>query len=148
MIGKNALYTGAIIPFLGGIAALSGCSGDAQADASEAIASNPDNQEAAQMNEAVTVKSIEAEISDTIAKGSSVAEVEDFLSAKGYEHSELIDNAKLAHMGFDPDTYEMKAMIRDVRSTGMVSTGISMTFVFDREKLLIDQRVEEVNTGP
>lgn len=95
----------------------------------------------------VTVAGLKADLDAHLPPGSRSSEVEAYLAHKGIEHSGLTDMAKSAHMGFDPDTYEMYSMVRNVRRSFFVTTDIRAVFVFDREKKLLRTRVEEVHTG-
>lgn|GEM_PF-6511234 len=90
---------------------------------------------------------IEAEIAERLPKGTSSTDVEAWLGNKGLSHSGLIDNAKLAHMGFDPDTYEIKALIQASAKPALVRTDTQLTFIFDRERRLIEAQVAPVHTG-
>jgi hypothetical protein len=101
-----------------------------------------------------TVKSLSSEFQNNLPDGVGVDAVISYLNKTGYgdepgkyNSGDLIDNANNAHLGLDPNTYELKSIIRDVRKSMFVTTNISITFVFDREKRLTDIRVEEVHTG-
>lgn len=96
---------------------------------------------------AMTVNDWKSELDSRLVRGASAADVEAYLKAKGLENSGLIDNAELAHMGFDPNTFELKTMIRGTRKSLLVTTDLAATFIFDRDKKLIETRVEEVHTG-
>ncbi len=96
---------------------------------------------------------VSKELNSALPDGSSFDAVSAYLNNKGYNDGstisgdDLIDNATNVNMGSDPNTYELKSIIRDVRKSMLVSTSITMTFVFDREKRLIDIRVKDVHTG-
>lgn len=95
----------------------------------------------------ITTAALKAEVDARLAQGSTSSDVEAFLGGKGMTHSGLIDNSKLAHIGADPNTFEIKSLVRGTRSSALVTTDTPITFVFDREKKLIDTRVAEVHTG-
>lgn len=96
----------------------------------------------------VDVAGLKSELDAQLPTGSSSADVEGYLRRNGMTHSGLIDNAKLAHMGFDPNTFELKSIVRNTKRSTFVKTDIAVTFVFDRAKRLIETRVAEVHTGP
>ncbi|MEJ2409795.1 MAG: hypothetical protein P8Y58_05335 [Novosphingobium sp.] len=91
---------------------------------------------------------IKAEIAAQLPKHTPASAVEAWLATKGFAHSGLIDNASLAHMGFDPETYEIKALIHGPSKPALVRTDIQLIFIFDREHRLIETRVTPVHTGP
>ena len=95
----------------------------------------------------MTVATLRADIDADLAEGASPSEVEAFLTKKGIEHSSLYDNAKLTHMGGDPNTYEIGSIVRNTRRSLFVTTDIRAVFTFNREKKLIRIVVEEVHTG-
>jgi hypothetical protein len=99
-------------------------------------------------NKAMTAAELKMELDKKLAVGSSASDVERYLAEAGLEHSGLIDNAELAHMGFDPDSFEMKTIIRGARKPSLVTTDIAASFVFDRNKKLTAITVNEVHTGP
>lgn len=90
---------------------------------------------------------LRSEIDTRLPRGAPVHDVEAWLAAKGMEHSGLIDNAKLAHMGHDPDTYEIRSIIRGTGGIALVHTDTQLTFIFDRAQKLIEYRIASVHTG-
>ncbi|MCJ2188970.1 hypothetical protein [Novosphingobium beihaiensis] len=91
---------------------------------------------------------IKAEIAEQLPRHTPAAKVEAWLAARELPHSGLIDNTNLAHMGFDPETYEIKALIRGSAKPALVRTDMQLVFVFNRERRLIESRVTPVHTGP
>jgi hypothetical protein len=87
------------------------------------------------------------ELEARLPMGSSSDQVEAYLAEQGLSHSGLIDNAKLAHMGLDGETYEIKSIVRGGGGPALVRTDTSLTFVFDRARKLAQIRVEPVHTG-
>jgi hypothetical protein len=98
-------------------------------------------------NSNYSVESMQSELNKALPKGTDSAAVEKYLTDKGFEHSGIIDNADSAHMGADPETLELKSIIRETKKSAMATTDIAMTFTFDRDKKLTDIAVKEVHTG-
>ena len=95
----------------------------------------------------MTVATLKAEFDGNLPVGTPMAAVETYLAKKGMGSSGEIDNAKLAHIGGDPSTYSLKSMVRNTRKSLLVTTDISVSFTFDRDKLLRSIEVTEVHTG-
>lgn len=102
---------------------------------------------AAGKDRAVTVIALQTEFDQSLPKGTPLATVESYLKKKGFGSSGEIDNAKLAHMGGDPSTYSLETIVRNVRKSVFVTTDISVTFTFGRDRLLRSTTVKEVHTG-
>ncbi|MDZ7588199.1 MAG: hypothetical protein U5J78_03220 [Parasphingorhabdus sp.] len=133
-VKRRLVKIGIAISF--GIVALTGC-------AMEGSKPKPD------------VASISSELSAALPSGSSPSDVAQYLNAKGYNagrpfdpETDLIDQAKMAHMGKNADHFEMRAIVRNVRRTFWVTTDIQMIFTFDRQKRLLNIEVKEGHTGP
>jgi hypothetical protein len=94
-----------------------------------------------------TVESLQTELDRALPKGTDMAKVDSYLADRGFGSSGLIDNAEMAHMGFDPETYELRSIIRETGKSLLVTTDIAMVFTFDREKKLKNIAVNEVHTG-
>lgn len=102
-----------------------------------------------------TVESVRQELTAKLPIGSSAEQVIAYLNTAGFDFdggkytiADLSDNADSAHMGADPATLQMNAIIRDVRYFFPVSYSISVKFTFDHAKKLRRTDVEEVGTGP
>lgn len=97
---------------------------------------------------AMSSQQLQSQLESDLPLGQTAAQVEVYLKDKGYENSGLIDNAELAHMGADPDSFAIKSIVRSKGGAALVSTDVSMTFSFDRDKKLTAIEVKDVHTGP
>jgi hypothetical protein len=95
----------------------------------------------------VTVATLKSEFDNDLPVGTPMSAVEAYLAKKGIGSSGEIDNATMAHMGKDPSTYALKSIVRNVRKSAFVTTDISVSFTFGRDKLLQSIEVKEVHTG-
>ena len=95
----------------------------------------------------MTVATLKTEFDNNLPAGTSMAVVDAYLEKKGLGSSGEIDNATMAHIGRDPSTYELETIVRNVRRSIFVTTDISITFTFGRNRLLQSTKVEEVHTG-
>ncbi len=102
---------------------------------------------AAEKDRAVSVEALQTEFADNLPKGTPMSVVDDYLTKRGLGSSGEIDNAKMAHIGKDPSTYALETIVRNVHKSFFVTTDISITFIFGRDKLLQSINVEEVHTG-
>ena len=95
----------------------------------------------------MTVATLKTEFDNNLPAGTPMAVVETYLEKKGLGSSGEIDNATMAHIGRDPSTYELETIVRNVRGSIFVTTDISITFTFGRDRLLQSTKVEEVHTS-
>lgn len=102
---------------------------------------------AAEKDKAVTVSALQSELDSDLPKGTPMSVVDAYLTKKGFGSSGEIDNAKMAHIGKDPSTYALKTIVRNVDKSFFVTTDISVTFTFGRDKFLRSIEVQEVHTG-
>lgn len=84
----------------------------------------------------VQVAALRADLSTATPPGTTVEAVERYLSSRKIEHS------------YSERSRKLYAIIRDVRRGLLVSTAVTMIFVFDEDRKLVDYIVEEVHTGP
>jgi hypothetical protein len=91
---------------------------------------------------------LKTEISMALPAGSSVSDVIDYLDSRKIEHSEVVDQANMAHMGFDPNVQTISAIIRNVERKGLIKGDLTMLFRFDRAQKLSGFEVKPVYTGP
>ena len=96
----------------------------------------------------MSADSLKTDISAALPGGSSVAEVVSYLDERKIEHSSLIDQANMAHMGFDPNVQTISAIIRNVERKGLVTGELTISFRFDRANTLLGFDVKPVYTGP
>jgi hypothetical protein len=96
----------------------------------------------------MTAESLKTEISMALPAGSSVSDVIDYLDSRKIEHSEVVDQANMAHMGFDPNVQTISAIIRNVERKGLITGDLTMSFRFDRAQKLSGFEVKPVYTGP
>jgi hypothetical protein len=96
----------------------------------------------------MTAESLKTEISTALPAGSSVSAVINYLDSREIEHSELVDQANMAHMGFDPNIQTISAIIRNVERKGLITGDLTMSFRFDRAQKLSSFEVKSVYTGP
>jgi hypothetical protein len=99
-------------------------------------------------DQSVTVAALQTEFDSDLPKGTPMSVVDGYLTRKGFGSSGEIDNAKMTHIGKDPSTYELKTIVRNVSRSFFVTTDMSITFTFGRDKLLKSIEVKEVHTGP
>jgi hypothetical protein len=92
-------------------------------------------------------QTLHAQIGKDLPAGSSVETVEAWLAAHDLSHSDVIDNAALAHMGRDAGTYELRTLIRGPAPLALVRTDTQIVFVFDRGRRLLESRVAPAHTG-
>jgi hypothetical protein len=103
--------------------------------------------------DATTASQLQAQLSSDLPVGTDATKVIGYLNEMGYTdgHSyseqDLIDNAGQAHLGADPATFGLKAIIRKTKKSALVSTDMAMTFTFDRDRKLTVIDVKEVHTG-
>jgi hypothetical protein len=95
----------------------------------------------------MTAESLKTEISTALPGGSSVAEVMAYLDNRKIEHSSLVDQANMAHMGFDPNVQTISAIIRNVERKGLITGDLTIAFRFDRAQKLSGFDVKPVYTG-
>jgi hypothetical protein len=91
---------------------------------------------------------LRTDISAALPSGSSVAEVINYLDTRKIEHSALVDQANMAHMGFDPNVQTISAIIRNVERKGLITGDLAISFRFDRAQKLSGFDVTSVYTGP
>jgi hypothetical protein len=96
----------------------------------------------------MTAEALKADISKAVPMGSSADDVIQFLENRKIEHSPLVDQANMKHMGFDPNVQTISAIIRNVERKGLVSGDLAISFRFDRAQKLSDFDVKSVYTGP
>jgi hypothetical protein len=96
----------------------------------------------------MTAEALKTEISTVLPAGSSVSAVINYLDSRKIEHSELVDQANMAHMGFDPNVQTISAIIRNVERKGLITGDLAMSFRFDRAQKLLSFEVKSVYTGP
>lgn len=96
----------------------------------------------------MTADSLKTDISAALPSGSSVTEVVSYLDGRKIEHSALIDQANMTHMGFDPNVQTISAIIRNVERKGLVTGDLTISFRFDRASKLLGFDVKPVYTGP
>jgi hypothetical protein len=95
----------------------------------------------------MTPQSLKSELDRDLKTGASFETVAAYLTEKGFEHSGLIDNANQAHLGGNPETFEIKSIVRKTKKSVLVTTDIAITVIFDRSKKLTAIAVKEVHTG-
>jgi hypothetical protein len=93
-------------------------------------------------------EALKADISAAVPIGSGTDAVIQFLESRKIEHSPLVDQANMKHMGFDPNVQTISAIIRNVERKGLVSGDLAISFRFDRAQKLSDFEVKSVYTGP
>jgi hypothetical protein len=96
----------------------------------------------------MTAETLKTDISAALPGGSSVDDVIAYLDSRKIEHSSLIDQANMAHMGFDPNVQTISAIIRNVERKGLVTGDLTISFRFDRAQKLSGFDVKSVYTGP
>jgi hypothetical protein len=96
----------------------------------------------------MSAESLKTEISTALPGGSSVADVITYLDSRKIEHSSLVDQANMAHMGFDPNVQTISAIIRNVERKGLITGDLTISFRFDRAQKLSGFDVKPVYTGP
>ena len=92
----------------------------------------------------MTPEQVEGDIRQHVPVGSSRAKVDEYLDAHNIVHS---------YYGADPERiHECSncevALVRDTRSSGLVTSSIQIVFVFSGDMRLASYKVREVNTGP
>ncbi len=98
-------------------------------------------------NSKYTLETIQSELNRDLPKGTDSQVIEKYLIDKGFEHSGIIDNAGSTHMGADPETLELRSIIRETRKNMLVTTDIAMIFTFGRDHKLRNISVKESHTG-
>ncbi len=97
--------------------------------------------------EKMTVDILQSQLDTALPTGTDMVKVERYLAENSFEKSDLIDNAEGAHMGADPETLELRTIVRNTKKSLLVTTDITMVFTFDRSKKLKNIAVKEVHTG-
>lgn len=94
------------------------------------------------------VETLKAELSAALPTGSTAQQVADYLNTHKLTSDGPVSVDQLAPVKDSVGDTDMLAIVRNVRSTGLVSTDVQMRFVFDSEQRLKTTTVREVHTGP
>lgn len=86
-------------------------------------------------------------IATEVPLGSSTTAVKAFLDAHGWRHSDLVETLVISDFDSYPGNKRViAASLKGLRVGSVLSEGIFVNFLFDRNERLIDYKVREVFT--